>query len=240
MKRIILLFIIVILISPVFADNTPSSDYQSFVQKIAGYILDNEDMYTEDYTYLYVQEFIDPLGGSQSANGYHGINLDYTDADETLTYTSNAGTGLSYKYMIAPSSEKLTSLGLKISTFTVYVTFTTEQTSGAKLTISHSQLYWKAPDQTIDMTTGVDYELGALYSIDNGVSISDYTQQICLSTESTISLLESEKRIIIPLTSTVGRASIQDAGLFFRMTPGSFPTESGQYVSTVTFSLEAM
>ena len=225
MKRMIILFLLLILLSPVFADNTPSSDYQSFVQKIAGYILDNEETYTEDYTYLYVQEFIDPLGTGTSANGYQGINLDYTDADETLTYTS---------------SEKLTSLGLKISTFTVYVTFTTEQTSGAKLTISHSRLYWKAPDGTIDTTIGVDYELGTLYSIDNGVRISDYTQQICLSAESTLTLLESEKRIIIPLTSTVGRASIQDAGLFFRMTTGSFPTESGQYVSTVTFSLEAI
>lgn len=239
MKKLVLLFILLSIMLSLYAVD-PTSDYQSFTQKIAGYILDNEENYTDDYTYLYVQDFMDPLGTGQSENGYHGINLDYTDEEDTLMYTSSSGTNLSYKYMISPTADRLQGLGLKISSFTVYVTYAQNQANGARLIITHTPLYWRAPSGTIDTTIAVDYELGVLYSIDDGNNISDYSQQICLSSNSTLTPYEIDKRILIQLPNTTGKASVQDAGIFFRMTSGAFPTQTGQYVGDVTFSLEAI
>lgn len=239
MKKIVLLFTLLLLLFSLYAVD-PTSDYQSFTQKIAGYILDNEEDYTDDYTYLYVQDFIDPLGSGQSENGYHGINLDYSDDEDTLTYSSASGTNLSYKYMISPTAERLHELGLKISSFTVYVTYAQNQANGARLIISHTPLYWRSPSGAIDSTISVDYELGALYAIDDGEHVSEYHQQMCLSSNSTLTSYEIERRIMIELPNTTGKASIQEAGLFFRMTDGSFPTHTGQYIGDVTLSLEAI
>jgi len=239
-KAILIINILIIAISCIFSDNTPTWDYQEFTQKIGGYIADNEVDSSEDYTYLYVEPFIDPLGTSTSTNGYSGINLDYTDDDSTLTYTSSSGTAISYKYMIIPTTERLTDLGLKVSTFTVYVTFTDEQSSGANVIIKHSKLYLKNSDGTLDTSVSVDYELGALYAIDDGNEVGDYQQQICLSYDSTLTSLDVERKIVIALTSDQNKASIQDAGLFFRMTNNSFPTTGGQYTSNVVVTLEAI
>lgn len=239
MKKLVVLLILLFMMLSLYAVD-PTSDYQSFTQKIAGYILDNEEDYTDDYTYLYVQDFIDPLGSGQSENGYHGINLDYNDEEDTLTYSSAAGTNLIYKYMITPTASRLQELGLKISSFTVYVTYAQNQANGARLIITHTPLYWRSPGGTIDTSIAVDYELGVLYAIDDGNHVSEYSKQICLSSDSNLTQYEVERRILIQLPNTAGKASVQDAGLFFRMTSGAFPTEHGQYVGDVTFSLEAI
>lgn len=152
-------------------------------------------------------------------NGY-GINLDYTDDSNTINTA-----------LIAPTSTMLMEPGLQIGTFDLFILFLSY--TSAKLTITHDKLVNTTGDE-------VDWELGVKYTLNNGTSLIDAASRMCLSSDSTLTSNSAQKSIVLNFSSTNTLASIQNGGLYFRLTSGSPVTENGFYESTIQFTLEAL
>lgn len=210
MKKILTILLFSICIFCLFAGNTPANDKKTVEQKISGYI--------DDITFLSISNF-----AYDNINEGKGINLNYTDESNTVN-----------RYLITPTSEILTLPGLPIGTFSLIATFTENQ-SGGRLTITHDKLV-----NSSDPSVEYDYELGIKYSLNNGNTILDVPAKMCLSRNSTITSISGQKSVVINLPGENGIVSIQDAGIYFRLTKDSIVSVTGQYFSTVTFNLEAI
>lgn len=171
------------------------------------------DPYKVQTIYGYIDDItylrVDPFKYANTTFGnYIGIDLDYNDA-------SNG-----FRYQIMPTDTQLTSPGLQIGTFSMLVTFVSGSRT-ANLVVTHTKLKHDENDAVL-----VDYELGIMYSISNGTGISSPPASMCLSTGS----------IVVPITSAI--STVMDGNIYFRLTKGQNVTQTGQYSSTVTFSLE--
>ena len=162
--------------------------------------------YIDDIMYLSVStyKYADTTMGS-----YRGINLDYTD--------KNNG----FRYLISPQTN---SPGLQIGSFSMLATFAVTQRS-ARLRVTHTKLVLET-----DSSVSVDYELGLMYSISNGSSITSPDPAFCLSDGS----------ITLNINSAI--STVMDGSIYFRLANGDANkvTEVGQYASTVTFILEVI
>ena len=160
--------------------------------------------YIDDIMFLSVSTY---KYADTTMGNYVGINLDYED--------ENNG----FRYLIRPSQE---SPGLQIGSFSMLTTFAVTQRQ-ARLTVSHTKLILDT-----NPSVSVDYELGIMYSISDGSSISNPEPSFCLSTGS----------IVLPINSRI--STVMDGSIYFRLATGNEVTEAGQYTSTVTFNLEVI
>lgn len=207
MKQSVLVLLLVFSLFSVFAENDPFK-----VQTISGYI--------DDVSYLYVGPF---EYSSTVSNGYAGINLDYSDTTNNNPFKNQVN-------LIKPISGNV--LGLQIGSFTVLTTYKNIAMAAVKLVITHTKLH-----HTTDTSAKLEYELGVLYSISNGVVDANNppseVRAVCLSTETS-----PDNKIEISLLQSTKIASIQNGLLYFRLKDTASVT--GQYESVVTFSLEAL
>lgn len=207
MKRVVLVLLLVFSSFSAYAETDPFK-----VQTISGYI--------DDITYLYVSPF---NFGTTVSNGYAGINLDYSD-------TSNDNPFKNQVNLIKPISGNV--LGLQIGSFTVLTTYKSTAIAAINLVITHTKLL-----HTTDTSAKLDYELGVLYSVSNGIvdpqNPPAEVREVCLSTETS-----PDNKIVISLLQGTKIAAIQNGYIYFRLKDTA--TVTGQYESVVTFSLEAL
>ena len=139
---------------------------------------------------------------------YYGIDLDYNN-------TSNG-----HRFLTMPTDTPLTTPGLQIGTFKILATFVTSQKQGY-LVVSHDELVL-----TTDASVRLDYELGLQYSVSDGETVSRPPASMCLS--------NTDMRIALATPI----ASVLEGNIYIRLANGTNLTRSGQYLSTVTFTLE--
>ena len=177
------------------------------VQTISGFI--------DDILYLNVSPF---LYDGIVQNGYAGINLDSSDSSND------------FRYLIKPTTA-LSSPGLVIANFSVLVTYKHLELSTLKLVVTHTKLI-----HTNDNSVKLDYELAVMYTLNDGSTTQNNANQnvskFCYSEDAT-----SNNSIEINLKQTSGVSSIQNGNIYFRLKNNETPTVTGQYYSTIKFSL---
>lgn len=208
MKKLIILLIIFLLFSINALFAATIDPYR--VQTISGFI--------DNILYLYVSPF---LYEGIVSNGYAGVNLDHQDTNNDI------------RYLIAPTNRALSEPGLVIGQFSVLATYKDISLSALNLVITHTKLV-----HTNDSSIKLDYELAVLYTLNDGSSTqnSNYIdiKRYCYSEDSD----SSTKSITIDLKQSSDVTSIQNANIYFRLKNGDTPSVTGQYVSTIKFSLE--
>ena len=208
MKKLIVLLLIVFSMCSLFAVQNSTDPYR--MQTISGFI--------DDILYLNVSPF---LYDGIVQNGYAGINLDHNDSAND------------FRYLIQPTpSTPLQYPGLVIGTFSVLVTYKNINLSTLKLIVTHNKLV-----HSNDNSVKLDYELAVMYTLNDGSGNqnSAYVDiaAFCYSEDAS-----TNDKIEINLKQGSGVSSIQNANIYFRLKDGDTPTVTGQYYSTIKFSLE--
>ncbi len=209
MKRVL---IVLFLMFSMFNASAAVSDSTGRAQLISGFV--------DDISYLYVSPF---TYDGVVAHGYEGINLDYSDTENSI------------RNLIMPTTTEFTEPGVVIGTFSLLSTFIEAAASGTAnipavtLTITHGKLtHTTNPDVTLDYELSVLYKKGA----------EEY-RKYCYSLDSSLGS-GPKTRIVIDLNTLAQNQmiSIQNANIYFRFAKNVAPTVVGQYQSAVTFTLE--
>lgn len=217
MKRVIIILTVLLILFPVFADGQVSTT-QIRSQEVGGFV--------EDIVDLSIGDFIIPEPG--------GINLDYTDESSP------------YRYNIMPSSTRLSSTGLLIGYFSVYMTFENTTYQSARLTITHDTMHMNQNGVQDEL----DYELAVMYLVYDGTGDSQSQKAFCLANASQdesfpLSTNSHEKSIQIDLAPYSGQGAakiciIPEAKVYFRLASAFESISEGSYNSTVSFTLESL
>ena len=217
MKRAILVSILLLVI--LFFGFSLSEKQKG--QKLTGFIG------VDPYFDLVPESFV-----SATQDGKKGINLDYADSSNP------------HRYLISPTTNILTVEGVRIGQLSLLVSSIGNDISSVRLIIEHDQLInQEVPNAKVDYELALKYTL-ARSSVDSN-SNSQHTEEdvppvFCLSSDSENPYVDSSKKSINILfaISSDSILSIQNAGLYFRLTKDSPVSVQGQYHSTATFTLE--
>ena len=182
----------------------------------------------------FVDDIVDLSISSFSSPDVNGINLDYTDENSE------------YRFNIMPSSTRLSSPGLLIGNFSVYMTFSNTAYRSAKLTITHDTMALNENGHQDE----IDYELAVMYLVYDGTENSQSKKGFCLANTSQspsfpLSTNSSEKSIQILLIPYSGPDSanvciIPEGRIYFRLASAFETLTEGTYNSTVSFTLESL
>ncbi len=182
----------------------------------------------------YVDDIVDLAISSFNSPEINGINLDYTDENSE------------YRFNIMPSSTRLSSPGLLIGSFSVYMTFSHTTYRSAKLTITHDTMALNENG----LQDEIDYELAVMYLVYDGTGESQSKKAFCLANSSQsasfpLSTNSSEKSIQILLMpysgpDTASICIIPDGRIYFRLADAFETLTEGSYNSTVSFTLESL